>query len=356
MSTTRDNSGTTAQVHGSIFNRLISAFSSEDPSNTNTNTHNTSLFTHLTGTGNSDDMNTLKSQSQSYYSDPIKTILSITQPLLRHTNPASSSRSQQPQLQPQSQSQSQEPPKRQITLAEVRKHTAKDDLWMVIRGKVYDVTSLIDSHPGGAEVLFDCAGVDATSSFDDVSHSEYATEMLDPLYVGDCVKVKPEHKQHRRFLSSGSGIGSGLVSDEDSSSGSGSRLVAGSKAGVVASIGLSSTTRSVSMNTTTSVGSVNEFTVASMSDSDLLNGGCSSLGKKKKKVLRKKLKLRNGSNNLRRSKLQRQHQLIDESFNGGAVDAPLILRGSSPLLLIFTLIGLFLFLYLQRMKWSNWVV
>ncbi|GMF06707.1 unnamed protein product [Ambrosiozyma monospora] len=112
------------------------------------------------------------------------------------------------------------------------------------------------------------------------------------------------------------------------------------------------------MNTTTSVGSGSEFTVASMSDSDLLNGGCSSLGKKKKKVLRKKLKLRHSTNNnSRRSKLQRQqHQLIDESCNGGVVDAPLILRGSSPLLLIFTLIGLFLFLYLQRMKWSDWVV
>ncbi|GME97195.1 unnamed protein product [Ambrosiozyma monospora] len=134
MSTTTKNSGATTP-HGSIFNRLISAFSSKDPSTANANTNNTVKS---------------QSQSQSYYSDSIKTILSITQPFLRHTNSDITSKSQHSQPQPQ---QSQEPPKRQITLAEVRKHTAKDDLWMVVHGKVYDVTSLIDSHPGGAEVL-----------------------------------------------------------------------------------------------------------------------------------------------------------------------------------------------------------
>lgn len=34
-----------------------------------------------------------------------------------------------------------------IKLAEIEKHTSRDDLWMVINGKVYDVTPFVDEHP-----------------------------------------------------------------------------------------------------------------------------------------------------------------------------------------------------------------
>ncbi|KAG7834812.1 hypothetical protein KL942_005401 [Ogataea angusta] len=74
--------------------------------------------------------------------------------------------------------------RRVFTAEEVAAHVSPDDLWMVINGKVYDVTSLIEQHPGGSEVLFDCAGVDATIPFYDVSHSENAFEMLLPCFKG----------------------------------------------------------------------------------------------------------------------------------------------------------------------------
>ncbi|KAG7692864.1 hypothetical protein KL930_004210 [Ogataea haglerorum] len=74
--------------------------------------------------------------------------------------------------------------RRVFTAEEVATHVSADDLWMVINGKVYDVTSLIEQHPGGSEVLFDCAGVDATIPFYDVSHSENAFEMLSPCFKG----------------------------------------------------------------------------------------------------------------------------------------------------------------------------
>lgn len=32
-------------------------------------------------------------------------------------------------------------------LAEVEKHTTVDDLWVVISGKVYDITKFVDEHP-----------------------------------------------------------------------------------------------------------------------------------------------------------------------------------------------------------------
>lgn len=49
-------------------------------------------------------------------------------------------------------------PLRAIALAEVQQHTSPTDAWIVIAGKVYDVTKFLDSHPGGVEVLMSVAG------------------------------------------------------------------------------------------------------------------------------------------------------------------------------------------------------
>lgn len=41
---------------------------------------------------------------------------------------------------------------------EVAKHTTADDAWLIIGGKVLDVTPWLDDHPGGDVVLLDLAG------------------------------------------------------------------------------------------------------------------------------------------------------------------------------------------------------
>ncbi|WPK24936.1 hypothetical protein PUMCH_002235 [Australozyma saopauloensis] len=71
-----------------------------------------------------------------------------------------------------------------LSPAQVREHSQPDDLWMIVFGKVYDATNLLSIHPGGAEVLIDCAGVDATEAFVDVGHSQDALDMLIPYQVG----------------------------------------------------------------------------------------------------------------------------------------------------------------------------
>lgn len=71
-----------------------------------------------------------------------------------------------------------------LSLSEVQKHSSPEDLWMIVFGKVYDTTKLLLIHPGGAEVLLDCAGVDATEAFVDVGHSQDAIDMLIPYQVG----------------------------------------------------------------------------------------------------------------------------------------------------------------------------
>ncbi|KAM5137805.1 cytochrome b5 type B [Mantella aurantiaca] len=71
------------------------------------------------------------------------------------------------------------------TLEDVQKRNSVKKLWLVIHGRVYDITSFVEEHPGGEEVLFEQAGADATESFEDVGHSVDAREMLKQYYIGD---------------------------------------------------------------------------------------------------------------------------------------------------------------------------
>lgn len=70
------------------------------------------------------------------------------------------------------------------TLDEVKKHNTADDLWIVYNGQVYDVGNYLDEHPGGEEVIVDCAGEDATEAFDDIGHSDDAHDILKGLLIG----------------------------------------------------------------------------------------------------------------------------------------------------------------------------
>ena len=51
---------------------------------------------------------------------------------------------------------------RQISLDEVKKHSKPNDAWVIIHGKVYDVTKFLRDHPGGPEILQQHAGVFVT--------------------------------------------------------------------------------------------------------------------------------------------------------------------------------------------------
>ncbi|KAG2211848.1 hypothetical protein INT47_004535 [Mucor saturninus] len=84
-----------------------------------------------------------------------------------------------------------------FTAEEVSKHKTKNDLWMTIHNKVYNITEFIIEHPGGEEVLLDEAGRDATESFEDIGHSDEAREILEKYFVGELNEIsKAKYRQY----------------------------------------------------------------------------------------------------------------------------------------------------------------
>lgn len=51
------------------------------------------------------------------------------------------------------------------TLADIRVHGSREDCWTAIAGDVYNLTSAISSHPGGARAISKLCGIDGTSIF-----------------------------------------------------------------------------------------------------------------------------------------------------------------------------------------------
>ncbi|KID82932.1 cytochrome b5 [Metarhizium guizhouense ARSEF 977] len=73
---------------------------------------------------------------------------------------------------------------KEFTIEELSKYNTKEELFVAIRGYVYDVTGFLEDHPGGDEVLIDVAGQEATEAYDDAGHSEDADKTLDKFLVG----------------------------------------------------------------------------------------------------------------------------------------------------------------------------
>ena len=58
-----------------------------------------------------------------------------------------------------------------IPAREVQKHNTAEDLWVVVEGSVYDLSSFAPEHPEGLDILLQHAGRDATAAYSAV-HSE----------------------------------------------------------------------------------------------------------------------------------------------------------------------------------------
>ncbi|KAK8078703.1 hypothetical protein PG994_002510 [Apiospora phragmitis] len=72
----------------------------------------------------------------------------------------------------------------EFSAKEVALHREASDAWMTIHGEVYDVTKYLHDHPGGADVLVEAAGMDASEAFDNAGHSEDAFEIMEQYRIG----------------------------------------------------------------------------------------------------------------------------------------------------------------------------
>ena len=45
-----------------------------------------------------------------------------------------------------------------ISMSEIKKHTTEKSCWMLIHGKVYDVTEFLEEHPGGYDIILTSTG------------------------------------------------------------------------------------------------------------------------------------------------------------------------------------------------------
>ena len=52
-----------------------------------------------------------------------------------------------------------------LSTTEIKMHNSKSDCWSIVNGKVYNLTTYVQKHPGGSAVITNICGKDGTNSF-----------------------------------------------------------------------------------------------------------------------------------------------------------------------------------------------
>jgi flavocytochrome c len=75
-------------------------------------------------------------------------------------------------------------PEKEYSMEEVAKHNKKEDLWVVVKGVVLDVTNWLDEHPGGPGALLNFMGRDATEEFEMLHDDEVIPKYAAAQVIG----------------------------------------------------------------------------------------------------------------------------------------------------------------------------
>ncbi|OBT51799.1 hypothetical protein VE04_07787 [Pseudogymnoascus sp. 24MN13] len=75
-------------------------------------------------------------------------------------------------------------PEKEYTLEEVAKHNTKDDLWVVVKGVVMDLSDWLDEHPGGPQAIMNFMGKDATEEFEMLHDDEVIPKYAPSQVIG----------------------------------------------------------------------------------------------------------------------------------------------------------------------------
>lgn len=71
-----------------------------------------------------------------------------------------------------------------LSLEHVATHNTEKDAWIIVDGKVYDVTEYVDLHPGGDAILRN-VGADSSVGFHGPQHPSSASDILSRYLVGE---------------------------------------------------------------------------------------------------------------------------------------------------------------------------
>ncbi|MEI6280996.1 MAG: cytochrome b5 domain-containing protein [bacterium] len=79
-----------------------------------------------------------------------------------------------------------------LTKVELAKHNSAQSCWLLISGKIYDVSRFLNMHPGDSSSIIPTCGTDATVAYDVQgpaskahTHSSNATSMLADYFIGN---------------------------------------------------------------------------------------------------------------------------------------------------------------------------
>ncbi|KAI1821811.1 FAD binding domain-containing protein [Xylaria intraflava] len=75
-------------------------------------------------------------------------------------------------------------PEKEFTLEEVAKHNTKNDLWVVVKGVVMDLTNWLEEHPGGPQAIMNFMGRDATEEFEMLHDDEVIPKYAPQQVIG----------------------------------------------------------------------------------------------------------------------------------------------------------------------------
>jgi cytochrome b involved in lipid metabolism len=70
-----------------------------------------------------------------------------------------------------------------FTIAEISKHTSRNDCYLIINNNVYDVSLYISYHPGGSKIITSRCGKEVTGIFASI-HSNRAWDLLKKYKIG----------------------------------------------------------------------------------------------------------------------------------------------------------------------------
>jgi fatty acid desaturase len=97
-----------------------------------------------------------------------------------------------------------------VKYAEVMKHNTEDDLWIVIKDKVYEINAFLHHHPGGWLPLLNMGGKDSTDPFIQYHPAEvwkklpsYHVANLDPKEAAESKFVKEHRALRDKFIEMG---------------------------------------------------------------------------------------------------------------------------------------------------------